>query len=170
MQRIDVVAVALIDSDNRVLVAQRPPGKPLAGLWEFPGGKIETGERPATALVRELAEELGIRVAEADLHPLTFVAHDYSDFQLLLLLYTCTRWIGQPTGQRFDKVDRAVLAAGATDGHCEVGAMVVLEGGQPAGDEGQPIAWHKPAALGALAMPPADVPLLAPLQAFVAGK
>ena len=135
MQRIDVVAVALIDSDNQVLVAQRPPGKPLAGLWEFPGGKIETGERPATALVRELAEELGIRVAEADLHPLTFVAHDYSDFQLLLLLYTCTRWSGQP-----------------------------------AGDEGQPIAWHKPAALGALAMPPADVPLLAPLQAFVAGK
>jgi 8-oxo-dGTP diphosphatase len=89
-----VVAVALIDADDRVLIAQRPKGKQLAGLWEFPGGKVDAGERPEQALIRELAEELGIAVKEACLAPLTFASHGYEDFHLLMPLYVCRRWEG----------------------------------------------------------------------------
>ncbi|MBX9710916.1 MAG: (deoxy)nucleoside triphosphate pyrophosphohydrolase [Xanthobacteraceae bacterium] len=89
-----VVACALIDADNRVLIAQRPQGKTLAGLWEFPGGKLEPDERPEPALIRELHEELGIIVQEACLAPLTFASHAYDDFHLLMPLYICRRWEG----------------------------------------------------------------------------
>lgn len=89
-----VVAVALVDPDGRVLLAQRPPGKTLAGLWEFPGGKIEPGERPEETLIRELAEELGITVKEACLAPLPFASHAYENFHLLMPLYVCRRWEG----------------------------------------------------------------------------
>ena len=89
-----VAAVALIDADNRVLIAKRPEGKPLAGLWEFPGGKVEAGERPEDTLIRELHEELGIAVREACLAPLTFASHSYESFHLLMPLYACRRWEG----------------------------------------------------------------------------
>lgn len=89
-----VVACALVDADNRVLVAQRPEGKALAGLWEFPGGKLDPGERPEAALIRELREELGIEVKEACLAPLTFASHAYPEFHLLMPLYICRRWEG----------------------------------------------------------------------------
>ncbi|HYI91288.1 MAG TPA: 8-oxo-dGTP diphosphatase MutT [Beijerinckiaceae bacterium] len=89
-----VAAVALVDADNRVLIAQRPAGKPMAGLWEFPGGKVEAGERPEETLIRELAEELGITVQEACLAPLTFASHAYETFHLLMPLYICRRWDG----------------------------------------------------------------------------
>jgi 8-oxo-dGTP diphosphatase len=89
-----VVACALIDSDNRVLIAQRPKGKQLADLWEFPGGKVDHAERPEHALIRELNEELGIIVKEACLAPLTFASHSYEDFHLLMPLYVCRRWEG----------------------------------------------------------------------------
>jgi len=89
-----VVAVALIDADDRVLIAQRPEGKALAGLWEFPGGKIDANERPEAALIRELHEELGIVVKEACLAPLTFASYAYPDFHLLMPLYVCRRWEG----------------------------------------------------------------------------
>jgi 8-oxo-dGTP diphosphatase len=89
-----VAACALVDADARVLIAQRPPGKPMAGLWEFPGGKIEMGERPEQTLIRELKEELGIVVDAACLAPLTFASHAYSDFHLLMPLYVCRRWKG----------------------------------------------------------------------------
>jgi 8-oxo-dGTP diphosphatase len=89
-----VVACALIDIDNRVLIAQRPVGKQLEGLWEFPGGKIDAGERPEAALIRELHEELGIVVNESCLAPLTFASHAYEDFHLLMPLYVCRRWEG----------------------------------------------------------------------------
>lgn len=92
-----VVACALIDTDNRVLIAQRPEGKTLAGLWEFPGGKLEPGERPEPALIRELAEELGITVQETCLAPLTFASHGYEDFHLLMPLYICRKWDGTVT-------------------------------------------------------------------------
>ena len=92
-----VAAVALIDADGRVLLAQRPPGKSLAGLWEFPGGKVETGETPEAALIRELAEELGIDTKESCLAPLTFASHAYPEFHLLMPLYACRRWSGTPT-------------------------------------------------------------------------
>ena len=91
-----VVAVALIDPDGRVLVSERPAGKQLAGLWEFPGGKVEPGERPEATLIRELAEELGIRVEEPCLAPLTFASHAYPEFHLLMPLYVCRRWTGTP--------------------------------------------------------------------------
>ncbi|KAB7787695.1 (deoxy)nucleoside triphosphate pyrophosphohydrolase [Methylorubrum populi] len=91
-----VVAAALVDSDGRVLMAQRPEGKALAGLWEFPGGKVEPGERPEETLIRELAEELGITVKEPCLAPLTFASHAYPDFHLLMPLYICRRWEGIP--------------------------------------------------------------------------
>ena len=94
MKLLLVVACALIDGDNRVLIAQRPAGKSLAGLWEFPGGKLEAGERPEAALIRELAEELGIGVEEACLAPLAFASHAYADFHLLMPLYVCRRWRG----------------------------------------------------------------------------
>jgi 8-oxo-dGTP diphosphatase len=91
-----VSAVALIDRDGRVLLAQRPAGKHMAGLWEFPGGKIETGETPEAALIRELGEELGIDTAESCLAPLTFASHSYDDFHLLMLVYVCRKWSGTP--------------------------------------------------------------------------
>jgi 8-oxo-dGTP diphosphatase len=89
-----VVACALVDADKRVLIAQRPPGKAMAGLWEFPGGKIEPGERPEATLIRELSEEIGITVREPCLAPLTFASHAYDDFHLLMPLYICRRWEG----------------------------------------------------------------------------
>jgi 8-oxo-dGTP diphosphatase len=133
MRIVDVVAAALIDAEGRVLVAQRPQGKSLAGLWEFPGGKIEPGETPEAALVRELAEELDIEVDSAALVPLTFVSHAYPDFHLLMLLYVCRDWRGVPNGL-----------------------------------QDQPLRWGTPAELAVLPMPPADIPLLAALKAFVA--
>jgi 8-oxo-dGTP diphosphatase len=89
-----VAACALVDADGRVLLAQRPAGKPMAGLWEFPGGKVEAGERPEETLIRELKEELAITVREACLAPLTFASHTYPDFHLLMPLYVCRRWEG----------------------------------------------------------------------------
>jgi 8-oxo-dGTP diphosphatase len=94
-----VAAVALLDADGRVLLARRPAGKPMAGLWEFPGGKVEADERPEEALIRELNEELGILVREPCLAPLTFASHDYGDFHLLMPLYVCRRWEGRPTAR-----------------------------------------------------------------------
>src|SRR5689334_926493 len=92
-----VVAVALVDVDGRVLLAQRPPGKAMAGLWEFPGGKVHAGEAPEQALIRELKEELDIDVTEACLAPLTFASHRYEAFHLLMPLYVCRRWQGMVT-------------------------------------------------------------------------
>ena len=92
-----VAACALIDVDGRVLLAQRPAGKPMAGLWEFPGGKVENGERPEDSLIRELKEELGIVVREACLAPLTFASHAYPEFHLLMPLFVCRRWDGMVT-------------------------------------------------------------------------
>jgi len=89
-----VAAVALIDADGRVLLAQRPQGKPMAGLWEFPGGKVDDGETPEACLIRELKEELGIDVAASCLAPLTFASHAYEDFHLLMPLYICRVWEG----------------------------------------------------------------------------
>ncbi len=89
-----VVAAALVDADGRVLIAQRPEGKQLAGLWEFPGGKVDPGERPEEALIRELREELDIGVAEACLAPFVFASHAYESFHLLMPLYLCRRWRG----------------------------------------------------------------------------
>jgi len=92
-----VVACVIVDADGRVLLARRPPGKPLAGLWEFPGGKVQGSERPEEALIRELAEELGIDVTESCLAPLTFASHTYDTFHLLMPLYVCRRWEGEVT-------------------------------------------------------------------------
>ena len=89
-----VAACALIDADARVLIAQRPAGRPMAGLWEFPGGKVELNETPEATLIRELQEELGIIVNEACLAPLTFASHSYADFHLVMPLYVCRRWEG----------------------------------------------------------------------------
>jgi 8-oxo-dGTP diphosphatase len=94
-----VAACALIDADGRVLIAQRPPGRQMAGLWEFPGGKVEAGETPETTLIRELKEELGIIVNEACLAPLTFASHGYADFHLVMPLYVCRRWDGNVRAQ-----------------------------------------------------------------------
>jgi len=94
-----VAACALIDPDGRVLVAQRPEGKSMAGLWEFPGGKVEAGERPEETLIRELGEELGITVREPCLAPFTFASHAYPDFHLLMPLYLCRRWEGTVTAR-----------------------------------------------------------------------
>ena len=91
-----VVAVALVDADRRVLIAQRPAGKAMAGLWEFPGGKVEPGETPEAALIRELAEELGISTKQACLAPVTFASHSYENFHLLMPLYACRKWQGVP--------------------------------------------------------------------------
>ena len=93
-----VVACALVDQDNRILIAQRPPGKKLEGLWEFPGGKLDPGERPEDALIRELHEELSIHVKVPCLAPLTFASHSYPDFHLLMPLFACRRWQGIPQG------------------------------------------------------------------------
>jgi 8-oxo-dGTP diphosphatase len=94
-----VAACALVDADGRILLAQRPEGKSMAGLWEFPGGKVEEGERPEETLIRELNEELGLSVNEACLAPLTFASHTYQDFHLLMPLFVCRRWDGVPTGR-----------------------------------------------------------------------
>ena len=91
-----VSAVVLVDVDGRVLLAQRPAGKRMAGLWEFPGGKVEPGETPEAALIRELNEELDIDTAESCLAPLSFVSHAYDDFHLLMLVYVCRKWKGTP--------------------------------------------------------------------------
>ena len=96
MKVILVSAVALIDRDGRVLITQRPKGKSMEGLWEFPGGKIESGETPEDALVRELYEELGIETWSSCLAPLTFASHGYSDFHLLMPLFACRKWDGTP--------------------------------------------------------------------------
>ena len=108
-----VVAVALVDVDGRVLLAERPAGKPMAGLWEFPGGKVRQGETPEAALIRELKEELGIDVTASCLAPFTFASHGYQDFHLLMPLYVCRRWQGMVTpheGQRLAWVRPARLA------------------------------------------------------------
>ena len=90
-----VAACVLLDGEGRILIAKRPEGRSLAGLWEFPGGKVELGESPEHAVIRELAEELGIGIAAADLAPLTFASHDYPDFHLLMPLFLCRRWRGE---------------------------------------------------------------------------
>ena len=99
MKTLLVSAVALIDTEGRVLLAQRPAGKSLAGLWEFPGGKVEPGETPELALIRELKEELGIDTWRSCLAPLTFASHSYDDFHLLMPLFACRRWEGIPVAQ-----------------------------------------------------------------------
>jgi 8-oxo-dGTP diphosphatase len=99
-----VAACALVDADGRVLIAQRPAGRPMAGLWEFPGGKIEASERPEQSLIRELKEELGIDVREDCLAPLTFASHAYPDFHLLMPLYVCRRWAGIAVAQEGQKL------------------------------------------------------------------
>jgi len=107
-----VAAVTLVDPDGRVLLAQRPPGKHLAGMWEFPGGKVQPGESPETALIRELAEELGIETDARCLAPFTFASHPYEDFHLLMPLYVCRVWqgIAQPLeGQKLAWVRPAQL-------------------------------------------------------------
>ena len=130
-----VSAVALIDRDGRLLLAKRPEGKPMAGLWEFPGGKIEPGETPETALIRELYEELGINTAASCLAPLSFASHRYdasesrAAFHLLMMLYVCRRWEGRP---------------------------------QPI--EGGALKWVRPQKLREYPMPEADIPLIAALQ------
>ncbi len=94
-----VAAVALVDIDNRVLIAQRPDGKAMAGLWEFPGGKVEPGETPEAALIREVREELGVDTSASCLAPFTFASHAYADFHLLMPLYICRTWLGQPAAR-----------------------------------------------------------------------
>lgn len=127
-----VAACALINSQGEVLIAQRPEGKTLAGLWEFPGGKVEPGERPEACLVRELQEELGLSVRHDDLMPLTFASHAYDDFHLMMPLWSCRRWQGTPEGR-----------------------------------EGQALKWVAPATLYDWPMPPADLPLIAPIIAHI---
>lgn len=134
MRLLLVVAVALIDPDGRVLLAQRPEGRSLAGLWEFPGGKVEPGERPEETLIRELAEEVGLAVEEPCLAPLTFASHAYPDFHLLMPLFACRRWSG---------VARPL--------------------------EGQALRWVRPRDMRSYPMPPADLPLIAPLMELVTG-
>lgn len=123
-----VAAAALIDPDGRVLITRRPDGKPMAGLWEFPGGKVEPGETPEATLIRELKEELDIDTSASCLAPLTFASHAYPDFHLLMPLYVCRKWQGivRPT-------------------------------------EGQATKWVRARDLRGYEMPPADVPLIAPL-------
>ena len=99
MRLVLVAACALIDTDGRVLITQRPEGKPMAGLWEFPGGKVEAGETPEATLIRELNEELGIDTSASCLAPLTFASHAYENFHLLMPLYVCRRWKGIARGR-----------------------------------------------------------------------
>ncbi|MEC9345481.1 MAG: (deoxy)nucleoside triphosphate pyrophosphohydrolase [Pseudomonadota bacterium] len=105
-----VAAVALV-RERRVLLAERPQGKAMAGLWEFPGGKVEAGETPEACLVRECAEELGIRIDLADLRPLAFASHSYDDFHLLMPLWSCRRWAGEPEGREGQQLAWAGAAA-----------------------------------------------------------
>ena len=109
-----VAACALVDGDGRVLIAQRPEGKSLAGLWEFPGGKVEAGETPEAALIRELREELGIEVNAACLAPFVFASHAYEGFHLLMPLYLCRRWDGMPQA-REHKALKWVRPSGLSD-------------------------------------------------------
>jgi 8-oxo-dGTP diphosphatase len=125
MKTVLVSAVALIDTDGCVLLARRPEGKSMAGLWEFPGGKVEVGETPEAALIRELHEELGIGTWQSCLAPLTFASHCYDDFHLLMPLFACRKWEGTPQPQ-----------------------------------EGQTLAWVRPAELRSYPMPAADIPLI----------
>ena len=104
MKIVLVVAVALVDPDGRVLIAKRPEGKAMAGLWEFHGGKVDPGETPEAALIRELKEELGVDTAESCLAPLNFASHAYDDFHLLMPLYVCRRWKGIVTPQEGQEV------------------------------------------------------------------
>ena len=99
-----VAACALIDADGRVLICKRPVGKAMAGLWEFPGGKIELGERPEDAVIREMQEELGVTIKEACLAPFTFASHSYPDSHLLMPLYVCRRWEGMPTAREHPEI------------------------------------------------------------------
>lgn len=105
MKIVLVAAVALIDRDGRVLLAQRPEGKSMAGLWEFPGGKVEPGETPEACLIRELHEELGINTWSSCLAPLTFASHSYEDFHLLMPLYACRKWDGIAAGLEGQKLE-----------------------------------------------------------------
>ena len=127
-----VVAAALVDSQGRVLLQQRAPGRAMAGLWEFPGGKVESGERPEAALVRELDEELGIAVDADSLSPAAFASADNGGRHMLLLLYLCREWSGEPAA-----LDAAELK------------------------------WVRPAEMEALAMPPADEPLIPLLERLI---
>lgn len=129
-----VVAAALVDGQGRVLLQQRPEGRQMAGLWEFPGGKVEPGERLDEALVRELGEELGIEVASGDLDPAAFASAELGKRHLLLLLYICRSWQGEPQA-----LDAAMLK------------------------------WVRPNEMPALPMPPADKPLIAPLERLISG-
>ncbi|MES2441605.1 MAG: (deoxy)nucleoside triphosphate pyrophosphohydrolase [Pseudomonadota bacterium] len=127
-----VVAAALVDAAGRVLVQQRPPGKPMAGLWEFPGGKVEPGEAPEAALVRELAEELGVAVALESLVPAAFASEALGERHLVLLLYTVREWAGVPEAHHASALQ-----------------------------------WVTPGEMRGLAMPPADVPLVAALEGLI---
>jgi 8-oxo-dGTP diphosphatase len=127
-----VAAAALVDVDGRVLIARRPEGKSMAGLWEFPGGKVQLGETPEAALIRELQEELAVDTKSSCLAPLAFASHAYEDFHLLMPLFVCRVWQGTPSPQ-----------------------------------EGQDLAWVRPARLSDYPMPPADEPLVALLHDFL---
>ena len=127
-----VAAVAMVDVDGRVLLAQRPVGKAMAGLWEFPGGKVDAGETPEACVVRELREELGVDITQSCLAPFTFASHRYDEAHLLMPLYLCRVWKGTPHPR-----------------------------------EGQALKWLRPRAMTALAMPPADAPLVAMLRDFL---
>ncbi|MEM6973510.1 MAG: (deoxy)nucleoside triphosphate pyrophosphohydrolase [Pseudomonadota bacterium] len=112
MKLVLVAAVALVDPDNRVLLAERPAGKSMAGLWEFPGGKVESDESPESCLLRELDEELGVSTWDSCLAPLTFASHRYDEFHLLMPLYICRKWQGQPRpreGQRLSWAKKSQL-------------------------------------------------------------
>ena len=128
-----VAAVALVDTDGRVLLTRRPEGKTMAGLWEFPGGKVKAGETPEAALDREIREELSIDICVPCLSPLSFASHAYDSFHLLMPLYICRKWDGIPRPQ-----------------------------------EGQETAWTRAERLRDYAMPPADEPLIATLEAALA--
>ncbi len=127
-----VVAIALVDGEGRVLLQQRAPGRSMAGLWEFPGGKVEPGELPEAALIREIEEELGIAIDQADIAPATFASAPLGERHLLLLLYICRTWRGTP-----QPLDATALQ------------------------------WVRPAEMRAIAMPPADIPLIPLLEALL---